>query len=188
MRSIRHLLDLIPQHSKSSQTTYVLKLSVVGVYDESSVDMLTYLRSHGYIYRERPEFKGSCVGRSLSSFCEVEVTSYLQSKSLLARGLRNIQIFNIANQKNTEEMHTMFSLHLVMRLYVFSFLWLGVNSVDTPVAVARFVDLAGCEPQIVQKNRGQFGAVSKSYFASIQMLIQCVARVVESSENKVVIP
>ena len=41
LRSIRHLLDLIPQHSKASQKNYILKLSIVGVYEESSVDMLT---------------------------------------------------------------------------------------------------------------------------------------------------
>ena len=41
LRSIRRILDSIAQRNKASQTSYSLKLSVVGVYEESSVDMLT---------------------------------------------------------------------------------------------------------------------------------------------------
>lgn len=71
-----------------------------------------------------------------------------------------------------------------MRSFIVFLLFLGINSVDTSIAVARFVDLAGCEPQKVQNNRGQLTTLSKRSFVSMQMLIKCVAQLVEAPENE----
>ena len=133
---------------------------------------------------ERPEFKGSYSGGSTPTYCELEVTSSLQSKSILSRGLRNIQIYNTARQKNSEDIHIIYTIRLVMRSFIVFLLFLGINSVDTSIAAARFVDLAGCEPQKVQNNRGQLTTLSKRSFVSMQMLIKCVAQVVEAPENE----
>ena len=151
LHSLRRIFDIAQQRSEK----YYVKLSMIGVYEESSVDMLG----------PTAENKGKYSPSNNPQYLEHTATSFMQARSIVSNGQSNEKDFEARERFVSADSHMIYVIRLIQY----------VNGVEIPMAIMRIVDLAGCELTKTMNNRGQFVWVPKRSSVSLQMLLKCLA-------------
>ncbi|CBK21054.2 uncharacterized protein [Blastocystis hominis] len=160
-----HSLRRIFEISRQQNENYFVKLSVIGVYEESSVDLLG----------ATAQPKGAYSPSNNPIYIEQRVMSFQQGRSFLDKSQQNQCEFETRERFSAADAHILYVLRLIQCTSRGSLTRPDVNGMERPVGVLRIVDLAGCESSKTVNNRGQIVFVPKRSSVSLQMLLKCLA-------------